>query len=92
MARRPRVFVKGALYRVYNRFARGEGVFGDPEEALGFVERPREVKTREVSRLSSKRQGSSTGRLRRMVASRGIEDGANPPRCWPGCFADTRLW
>jgi len=29
MPRRPRVFVEGALYHVYNRFARGEGVFGD---------------------------------------------------------------
>ena len=47
MARRPRVFVEGALYHVYNRFARGEGVFGDPEEAIDFVERLREVKTRD---------------------------------------------
>ncbi len=47
MPRRPRVFVEGALYHVYNRFAGGEGVFGDPEEAIGFVERLREVKTRD---------------------------------------------
>ena len=47
MPRRPRVFVEGALYHVYNRFARGEGVFGDPEEAIEFVERLREVKTRD---------------------------------------------
>jgi len=47
MPRRPRVFVEGALYHVYNRFARGEGVFGDPEEAIDFVERLREVKTRD---------------------------------------------
>jgi REP element-mobilizing transposase RayT len=47
MARRPRVFVEGALYHVYNRFARGEGVFGDPEEAIEFVERLREVKARD---------------------------------------------
>ena len=39
MARRPRVFVEGALYHVDNRFARGEGVFGDPDEAIEFVER-----------------------------------------------------
>ena len=47
MPRRPRVFVEGALYHVYNRFARGEGVFGDPEEGIDFVERLREVKTRD---------------------------------------------
>jgi len=46
MPRCPRVFVEGALYHVYNRFARGEGAFGDPEEAIDFVERLREVKTR----------------------------------------------
>ena len=43
MPRRPRVFFEGALYHVYNRFARGEGVFGDPEEAIEFVERLREA-------------------------------------------------
>ena len=47
MPRRPRVFVEGALYHVYNRFARGEGVFADPEEAIAFVERLRDVKTRD---------------------------------------------
>ncbi len=73
MARRPLVFVEGALYRVYNRSARGEGALDDLEEAIGFVEQFREVKECEVSRLASKRQDSSTGRLRRMVASCGIE-------------------
>jgi putative transposase len=38
MPRRPRVLIEGGLYHVYNRFARGEGVLGDPEEAIGFVE------------------------------------------------------
>jgi hypothetical protein len=33
-----RVFVEGGLYHVYNRFARGESVFSDPEEAIEFVE------------------------------------------------------
>jgi len=47
MPRRPRVFVEGALHHVYNRFARGEGVFGDPEEVIDFVERLRQVKTRD---------------------------------------------
>jgi hypothetical protein len=92
MARRPRVFVEGALYRVYNRSARGEGVFDDLEKAIGFVEQFREVKECEVSRLASKRQDSSTGRLRRMVASCLSKGGANAPGGWPGCCANTRLW
>jgi hypothetical protein len=43
MPRRPRIFVEGAISHVYNRSARGEGVFGDPEEAIEFVERLREA-------------------------------------------------
>ena len=35
------------MYHVYNRFARGEDVFADPEEATEFVERLREVKDRD---------------------------------------------
>jgi putative transposase len=42
-----RVFVEGGLYHVYNRFARGESVFADPEEAIEFVELLREVKRRD---------------------------------------------
>jgi hypothetical protein len=42
-----RVFVEGGLYHVYNRFARGESVFSDPEEAIEFVELLREVKRRD---------------------------------------------
>jgi len=42
-----RVFVEGGLYHVYNRFARGESVFADPEEAIDFVELLREVKQRD---------------------------------------------
>ena len=34
-------------YHVYNRFARGEGVFADPEEAVEFSELLREVKKRD---------------------------------------------
>jgi REP element-mobilizing transposase RayT len=41
------VFVEGGLYHVYNRFARGESVFSDPEEAIDFVELLREVKRRD---------------------------------------------
>jgi len=31
MPRRPRVFVEGGVYHVYNRVASGDRVFGDPE-------------------------------------------------------------
>ena len=34
MPRKPRVFVEGGIYNVYNRFGSGEAVFADPEEAL----------------------------------------------------------
>jgi len=32
------VLVEGGLYHVYDRFARGEEVFADPEEAVEFSE------------------------------------------------------
>ena len=47
MPRKPRVFVEGGIYHVYNRFASGEAVFGDPEEALEFIELLRFVKQRD---------------------------------------------
>lgn len=47
MPRNLRVFVEGGLYHVYNRFARGEDVFADPEEAIEFSELLREVKRRD---------------------------------------------
>jgi len=47
MPRGRRVMVEGGLYHVYNRFARGEGVFADPEEAVEFAELLREVKVRD---------------------------------------------
>lgn len=47
MPRNLRVFVEGGLYHVYNRFARGESVFSDSEEAIEFVELLREVKQRD---------------------------------------------
>jgi hypothetical protein len=40
------------MHHVYNRFARGEAVFADPEEAIGFVELLREVKRRDCSSTS----------------------------------------
>ena len=47
MPRRPRILIEGWLYHVYNRFARGEIVFSDPEEAIAFVELLRDVKQRD---------------------------------------------
>jgi hypothetical protein len=38
LPRRRRVVIEGGLYHVYNRFARGEDVFADPEEAVELVE------------------------------------------------------
>ena len=47
MPRGRRVIVEGGLYHVYNRFARGEDLFRDPEEAVEFLELLREVKQRD---------------------------------------------
>ena len=47
LPRRPRALIEGGVYHVYNRFARGEDVFADPEEAIGFVELLRAVKQRD---------------------------------------------
>ena len=47
MPRSLRVFVEGGIYHVYNRFASGESVFADPEEALEFIELLRYVKQRD---------------------------------------------
>ena len=47
MPRRARVVIEGGVYHVYNRVASGEPVFGDPDEALRFVEVMREVKGRD---------------------------------------------
>ena len=47
MPRKPRVFVEGGIYHVYSRFASGEAVFADPEEALEFIELLRFVKQRD---------------------------------------------
>ena len=44
MPRRPRVFVDGAIYHVYCRFAHGARVFVSPEEAVRFLAIVREVK------------------------------------------------
>lgn len=47
MPRAPRILVEGGLYHVYNRFARGEEVFADPEEAIAFLDLLRELKQRD---------------------------------------------
>ena len=47
MPRRPRVFVEGAIYHVYNRFARGADIFADPEEAVDFIEILRKARDRD---------------------------------------------
>jgi len=47
MPRSLRVSVEGGIYHVYNRFASGEPVFADPEEALEFIELLRYVKQRD---------------------------------------------
>jgi REP element-mobilizing transposase RayT len=53
MPRRPRVFVDGAIYHVYCRFAHGARVFAVPEEAERFLAIAREVKrTDELSILA----------------------------------------
>ncbi len=38
MPRRPRVFVEGGIYHIYNRLARGAELFSEPEEAVEFLE------------------------------------------------------
>jgi hypothetical protein len=47
MPRRRRVVLEGGLYHVYNRFARGEEIFADENEAMRFVERIRALKRRD---------------------------------------------
>ena len=39
-----RVFEKGGIFHVYNRFASGEPSFADPEETVEFIE-PAPVQT-----------------------------------------------
>ncbi len=47
MPRNLRVIVEGGIYHIYNRFASGEAVFADPQEALEFIELLRYVKKRD---------------------------------------------
>jgi REP element-mobilizing transposase RayT len=47
MPRKPRILIEGGLYHIYNRFARGEGIFSDPEESVEFLELLRDLKKRD---------------------------------------------
>ena len=47
MPRAPRILVEGGLYHVYNRFARGEEIFSNPEEAIEFLDLLRDLKQRD---------------------------------------------
>jgi len=47
MPRRPRRFIEGWIYHVYNRAASGEEVFSDPNTAIGFLDLLREIKERD---------------------------------------------
>ncbi len=47
MPRRPRVFVEGGIYHVYNRFARGAEIFSEGDEAEKFLELLKKVKSRD---------------------------------------------
>jgi len=47
MARRPRVFVEGLTYHVYNRVGRGEAPFKLDDEAERFCSLIHEVKRRD---------------------------------------------
>ena len=47
MARKPRVFIEGGVYHVYNRVASGEEIFADPEETRGLLDLIRLVKQRD---------------------------------------------
>ena len=47
MPRRPRVFVEGGIYHVYNRVTRGERVFDQDQEALELLEAIRGIRDRD---------------------------------------------
>ena len=51
MGRKPRVFVPGALYHVYNRICSGDPVFAEDAAALWFIEEVAEVRRRDGWRV-----------------------------------------
>jgi len=47
MPRKPRIFVEGGIFHVYNRFARGAEVFREGDEADRFLDLLRKVRDRD---------------------------------------------
>ena len=47
MPRRPRVFIEGGIYHVYNRFARGAEIFSEDGEGNRFVDLLRDARNRD---------------------------------------------
>lgn len=47
MPRKPRIFIEGGVYHVYNRFARGGRLFADPDQAGSFLALLRRVRDRD---------------------------------------------
>ena len=75
MPRAHRQLLEGGLYHVYNRFARGEEIFAEPDEAERFVSMIREAKKRDgfIVYAWCLRKDQATTRLRELVAAGGIE-------------------
>jgi hypothetical protein len=82
MPRSLRVFVEGGIYHVYNRFASGESVFADSEEALEFIELLRYVKQRngwtvfadiDMADLASRSRQHHVVEARRLIVTLGRE-------------------
>lgn len=67
MPRSLRVFVEGGIYHVHNRFASGEPVFADPEEALEFIERSAAVLDIDVADLVSRSRQTHVVEARRLI-------------------------
>ena len=47
MPGRPREFVEGGIYHVYDRFARGADLFSEPEHAIQLLEILRKARDRD---------------------------------------------
>ena len=73
MPRSLRVFVEGGIYHVYNRFASGEPVFADPEEAREFIERSAAILHIDVADLASRSRQHHVVEARRLIVILGRE-------------------
>jgi len=71
MPRRPRVFIEGGIYHVYNRFARGADLFTDPEEAIEFLEILRKARDRGAGNRAVGDDSKTPGRIGRPAARGG---------------------